>query len=85
MPGTNLYACKYTLIDEEDHSEGAIIITVPACTVSQLFIINITDDNIAECNESFSVNIQSVSAYGPVIGSTNTTEVIVIDDDGEYF
>ena len=74
----------YMRIDEEDHSDGAIIVTIPACTASHSFIINITDDNITECNESFSVIIQSVSVYGFVIGSANTTEVIVRDDDGKY-
>ena len=67
-------------IDEEDYHEGLIIITIPAGTLSQSFIINITDDDITECNRTFVMIIESASSCRYVIGNSSTTELVVIDD-----
>ena len=61
-----------------------MIINVPAGTVAQSFVINIMDDDIVEHNEQFSVTIVSVSTCGVTIGNINTSDVIIINDDGEY-
>ena len=59
-----------------------MIITVPAGTLFQNFMINITDDDIVEYNETFSVFIENVSTCGVTIGNGNTTDIIIIDNDG---
>lgn len=69
---------------DEDYGGERMIINVPAGTVSQSFVINITDDDIVEHNELFGVTIVSVSTCGVTIGNINTSDVIIINDDGEY-
>ena len=46
--------------------------------------MNITDDNIVEFNETFRLLLVSVSNCGVTIGSYNTSEVIIADNDGTY-
>ena len=46
-------------------------------------MINIPDDSIAECSESFNLEIVAVRDGGVIIGSVNNTEVIIMDDDGK--
>ena len=46
-------------------------------------MINIADDNIVECSESFNLRIVSVSDGGVITGSVNSTEVIIMDSDGK--
>lgn len=67
---------------DEDYNGGRITVIIPAGALSHLFAINITNDNIAECNETFSLAMKSVSLCGVAIGSDNTSEVVIIDDDG---
>ena len=56
---------------------------VPADTRSTTFIINIINDNVSECDESFKL-ILSVpsSTCGVVVGGTDTIEVTIKDEDG---
>ena len=56
---------------------------VPADTRSTTFIINIINDDISECNESFKLTLSVPSSTcGVVSRGTNTTEVTIKDDDG---
>ena len=66
---------------DNDYNGGMITVDVPAGVLSQSFQINITDDDVVECNETFSLTIVSVSGCGNVIGYVNTSEVIIIDND----
>ena len=46
-------------------------------------MINIADDNNVECSESFNLRIVLVSDGGVITGSVNSTEVIIMDNDGK--
>ena len=50
----------------------------------QTFTINIIDNDIVECNETFSVTMVSVTTCGVTIGSNRISEVMIRDDDGKY-
>ena len=50
----------------------------------QTFTINIIDNDIVECNETFNVTMMSVTTCGVTIGSNRISEVIIRDDDGKY-
>ena len=67
----------------EDYHGRRLIVFVPASVMSQLSTINITDDIILEHNETFRLTLESVSACGVAIGNLNTSEIIIIDNDGE--
>jgi len=69
--------------DEDDYNGRNISVDVPAGVLSQSFLINITDDNILEFNETFSLTIESVSTCRVIIENVNTSEVIIIDNDCE--
>ena len=56
---------------------------IPAGDTTGPVMINIADDNIVECSESFNLRIVSVSDGGVITGSVNTTEVIIMDSDGK--
>ena len=50
----------------------------------QPFTINIIDNDIVECNETFSVTMVSVTTCGVTIGSNRISEVMIRNDDGKY-
>ena len=50
----------------------------------QPLTINIIDNDIVECNETFNVTMVSVTTCGVTIGSNGISEVIIRDDDGKY-
>ena len=49
----------------------------------QTFMINIVNNNVKECIESFNVRIISVTTCGVAIGNNNMSEVIITDDDSK--
>ena len=59
-------------------------VNVPAGVTTQPLAINIIDNNITECNETFNVTIVSVTTCGVTIGSNNISEVMITDDDGKH-
>lgn len=67
----------------EDYDGRWFTVFVPAGVLSQLSMINITDDVILEHNETFRLILESVSTCGVTIGNFNTSEIIVIDNDGK--
>ena len=68
-----------------DYTEGRMNVTLPAEANSQTFRINVIDDNIIECSETFIVMIESVSPCGVTNGIVNSTEIIIIDDDSKLY
>lgn len=66
--------------DKKDYRSSTTV-SIPANTISKSFIINIINDEVSECNESFKLML-STSSCGVVIGSNNTSEVMIRDDDG---
>ena len=56
---------------------------IPAGVSTQSFTINIIDNDVVECAEVFSVTIESVATCGVTTGDVVTSNVTIIDDDGE--
>ena len=69
--------------DVEDYAGGLNTITIPAGLMYKQFTINITDDNIVECSETFNVAIGSVNGSRVTVASTNHTEVLIVDNDSK--
>ena len=67
-----------------DYNGNPITVNVPAGVTMQPLTINILDNNIVECNETFNVTMVSVTTCGVTIGSNRTSEVMIRDDDGKY-
>ena len=74
---------SYYFIDGEDYTGGMMVIIVPAGVMTHSFTISITNNDIVECVETFTVTISSVTTCGVTIGSDSSTEVRITDDDGK--
>lgn len=72
----------YIYVGEEDYIGGKRTVTIPTDTMLQSFTINITDDYIAECPESFNITIVSVTGIGVTTGNFDNVKVAILDDDG---
>ena len=70
-------------LDGEDYTGDVRMISVPAGELTQEFTMTIVDDNITECNETFTVTISSVTTCGVTIGSDSSTVVRITDDDSK--
>ena len=68
----------------EDYNGTIKDIIIPPGITMQTFKINIVNNNIAECNETFNVTIVSVTTCGVTIGSNNSSEVMITEDDGKH-
>ena len=68
---------------DQDYDGQRVVVNVPTGAQSQPFLINITDDDIVEYNEVFSLSIESVSSCEAVIGNVNTSEVNIINYDSK--
>ena len=67
----------------KDYQRQSNIVIVPADTRSTTFTINIINDDVSECDESFKLALSVPSSTcGVVSGGTNTTEVTIKDDNG---
>ena len=65
------------------NSQRTVTVTIPANLISRSFTINIIDDNIAECDETFTLTLSVPSSpCGLVSGSVNTSVVMIRDNDG---
>ena len=73
--------CVY--IADEDYNATRITVDVPAGVSTQSFAINIIDNDKVECDEVFSVTIEPVTTCGVTTGDVVTSNVTIIDDDGE--
>ena len=70
--------------DPSDFSGGMISINVSAGVATQSFTIDIFDDSIVECTESFSITILSASICTVAVGIDHSGEVIITDNDGAW-
>lgn len=59
-------------------------ITVPAGKITYSLTINIFDDDIAECNETFNVKIVSIKSCGFTMGSSDSSIVKIKDNDSKF-
>ena len=74
---------NFIIIDEEDYRVTSTTVNVAAEKMPKSFTINIINDNITECDETFklTLNVPTLTC-GAVNGDTDTTEVTIKDDDG---
>ena len=70
------------MIDVEDYSGDLRAVTVPAGEIAQLFTIPVVDDDVMECDETFTVTILSVTTCAVTFSNGSRTEVMIVDDDG---
>ena len=68
----------------EDYNGSTITLNVPAGVIMESLAINIIENNTVECNETFNVTIVPVTTCGVTIGSNNSSEVMITDDDGKH-
>lgn len=80
----SIFRC-YSIFADADYTRGNITVSVQVGALTQPLVVNITDDDIVECNETFNVIIESFITYGFTIGNVNRSEVIIIDDDCEHY
>ena len=70
--------------DVEDYNGTNIIVEVSAGVLTQSFTIDIIDDDVVECDEVFSVTIESITTCGVTTGDVISSNVTIMDDDGEW-
>ena len=68
----------------EDYDGTIKDIIIPPGVTMQTLKINVVNNNIVECHETFNVTIVSVTTCGVTIGSNNNSEVMITDDDGKH-
>ena len=59
-----------------------MVVTVPTGEMTQSFTVAIVNDDIMECDETFTVTILSVTGCAVTISNTSRTEVMIVDNDG---
>ena len=69
--------------DVEDYNGTNITVEVSAGVLTQSFTIDIIDNDVVECDEVFSVTIESVTTCGVTTGNCISSNVTIMDDDGE--
>ena len=69
--------------DVEDYNGTNITVEVSAGVLTQSFTIDIIDNDVVECDEVFSVTIESVTTCGVTTGDVISSNVTIMDDDGE--
>ena len=74
---------KVLTLDGEDYSGIMRMITISPGVMTRSITISITDDNLVECVETFTVRILSVTTCGVTVGSVRNAEVRIIDDDSK--
>ena len=68
-----------------DHDQQSILITVAPGTLMQQFTVNITNDNIVECTEEFTLSISAEKTVCGLNSSNGNARVIVNDDDSKCY
>ena len=66
-----------------DYRRNSITVNVPTNETSASFPVQIVNNNIAECDETFTLTLSVPSSpCGVISGSDDTSEVMIRDDDG---
>ena len=67
-----------------DYNSGNYTVEIPASRSVVSFNVSITDDNVFEGNENFTLSLTvPLSTEGILVGEPRRTTVIIIDDDCE--
>ena len=72
------------MFTEADYDQRSISVTIAPGTVVQQFNVNITNDNIIECTETFNLSISIEKTLCGLSSSNSNAQVVIVDDDGEY-
>ena len=59
-----------------------MVVTVPTGKMMQSFTLAIVDDDVMECDETFTITILSVTGCAVTISNSSRTEVMIVDNDG---
>ena len=78
--GVTFNTANGTATAGSDYTANTGTLTFAAGETSQSFTVAITDDNINEANETFTVSISSPSG-GATLGATTTSTATIIDND----
>ena len=70
--------------EADDYNGARITVNVPAGVLTQSFTIDIIDNDVVECDEVFRVTIESVTTCGVTTGNCISSNVTIMDDDGEW-
>ena len=69
--------------ENEDYNSGHYNVTFSVGVSSALFAIPITDDEILEQSETFTIEI-SLLPINVIVGDVSETTITIINDDGKY-
>ena len=69
-------------IGEEDYNIGLIIVDVPAGVMMQIFSVAIVNNNIVECDETYTVRISAFTTCRVTVVDRNI-KVRITDDDSK--
>ena len=77
--------CSFVILLENDFSLTTQTVTITAGTNSSMVNIPVTDDNIVEGDETFSMNLTVPSSLGPGIttGTIISTTITIVDSSSE--
>ena len=77
---------SYVIISGNDFTSTMQVITITAGTNSSMMNISVTDDNIVEGDETFSMSLTVPSSLGPGIttGAITSATVAIIDTTGKH-
>lgn len=68
---------------EEDYDQRSILVMIAPGTTTQQFTVNVTNDNIIECNEMFNLSISAEETTCSLNTSNSNTQVVIVNDDGK--
>ena len=79
------YPFPHIYTDGSDYEVGQFTVSFPAGVNVATFIVPISDDKFAECEESFTMDLEIPSAateVGVIKGAIHTATVHIKDNDG---
>lgn len=80
-----MYASLNNNFTGADYDQQSVLVIIAPGAVMQKFTVNITDDDIIECNEFFNLSISTEGALCGLTSSNNNTQVMIENDDGKKF
>ena len=78
-----LFIYVHATLEAADYDQPNIFVTIAPGTMMQQFTINITNDNIVECNETFSMSISTEGIWCGLNNDNSSAQVTIINDDGK--
>lgn len=66
-----------------DYNPQSFPVTIAPGNVTHQFIIDIINDNIVECNETFSLSIPTEGTWCGLNNNNGSAQVTIVNDDGK--